>query len=77
MIKCLFGVEKEFRKIFEMVFMQLLMDEPEMNDHEMEGDDVKLDYFMKIINQITGVPREEADAEEDPTPVTKKRNTSH
>ncbi|CAA0385407.1 hypothetical protein AtNW77_Chr3g0204931 [Arabidopsis thaliana] len=62
---------------FHPILEDLLMDEPEMNDHEMEGDDVKLDYFMKIINQITGVPREEADAEEDPTPVTKKRNTSH
>lgn len=60
-----------------MVVAQLLMDETEMNDDEMEADDEKLDYFRKLINEITGVPPEEADAEEVPTPVSKKRKTSH
>lgn len=59
-----------------MVFVvQLLMDEPEMNDDDMEAEK-KLAYFRKLMDEITGVPPEEADAEEDPTPVTKKRKTS-
>ncbi|KAG7565118.1 hypothetical protein ISN44_As10g018370 [Arabidopsis suecica] len=62
---------------FHPILEDLLMDETEMNDDEMEADDEKLDYFRKLINEITGVPPEEADAEGDPTPVTKKRKTSH
>ncbi|XP_020882436.1 uncharacterized protein LOC9313792 isoform X2 [Arabidopsis lyrata subsp. lyrata] len=62
---------------FHPILEDLLMDETEMNDDEMEADDEKLDYFRKLINEITGVPPEEADAEEVPTPVSKKRKTSH
>lgn len=59
-----------------MVIVQLFMDEPEMNDDEMETDEEKLNYFRKLINEITGVPPEEADADEDPKPDTKRRKTS-
>lgn len=63
-----------------MVVAQLLMEEPEMNDDGTEMGEEKFDFFRKLMNEITGVPPvspEEADAEEDPTPVTKRRKTSH
>lgn len=60
-----------------MVVVQLLMDDKEMNDDDLEADDEKLDYFMKLMDEITGVVSpEEANAEEDPTPATKRRKTS-
>ncbi|KAL1195011.1 hypothetical protein V5N11_031103 [Cardamine amara subsp. amara] len=58
------------------IIEDLFMDEPEMNDDEMETDEEKLDYFRKLINEITGVPPEEADAKKDPTPDTKRRKTA-
>lgn len=55
-----------------MVVVQLLMDDKEMNDDVLEADDEKLDYFMKLMDEITGV----VSPEEDPTPATKRRKTS-
>ncbi|CAN8278538.1 unnamed protein product [Cochlearia groenlandica] len=70
---------------FHTLLEDLLMDEPEMNGEETEGDQEKLDYFRKLMNEITGVSaseeadtddEEEEEEEEDTTPVAKKRKTS-
>ncbi|EOA23977.1 hypothetical protein CARUB_v10017197mg [Capsella rubella] len=63
---------------FHPILEDLLMDDKEMNDDDFEADDEKLDYFRKLINEITGVVSpDEAKPEEDPTPATKRRKTSH
>ncbi|ESQ45522.1 hypothetical protein EUTSA_v10010406mg [Eutrema salsugineum] len=64
---------------FNTFLEDLLMDdEPEMNDDEAETGEEQLDYFRKLMNEITGAhPSDEADEEEDPTPVAKRHKTSH
>ncbi|XP_010515367.1 PREDICTED: uncharacterized protein LOC104791234 [Camelina sativa] len=63
---------------FHPILEDLLMDDKEMNDEELEADEEKLDYFRKLINEITGVvSSEESNAEKDPQPATKRCKTSH